>query len=160
MKNRIATPPDELIDTLAPPATRHEGNDPPAACDDVNSYLLFQKRILTYVLTLAAVCGGVLFLLGFASEAKGFVLGALFSALNFFLMATFLPMRLGHGQSRSTAISLLSICLRLSLLAIPLILAVKLNQFSLVPTIVGLFMVQAVILVDQIWRQSQMHDRK
>lgn len=116
-----------------------------------------QKRTITFVLTLAVVVGGVLLLLGQNALAKGLLLGSLFSVLNFFLIALFLPLQIGPGRSRSTFISLASLCLRFILMAIPLIVAAKTTQFEITSTIVGLFMVQIVILVDQLWLERQNH---
>lgn len=116
-----------------------------------------QKRTITFVLTLAVVLGGVLLLLGQNALAKGLLLGSLFSVLNFFLIALFLPLQIGPGRSRSTFISLASLCLRFILMAIPLIVAAKTTQFEITSTIVGLFMVQIVILVDQLWLERQNH---
>lgn len=116
-----------------------------------------QKRTITFVLTLAVVLGGVLLLLGQNALAKGLLLGSLFSVLNFFLIALFLPLQIGPGRSKSTFISLASLCLRFILMAIPLIVAAKTTQFEITSTIVGLFMVQIVILVDQLWLERQNH---
>lgn len=116
-----------------------------------------QKRTITFVLTLAVVLGGVLLLLGQNALAKGLLLGSLFSVLNFFLIALFLPLQIGPGRSKSTFISLASLCLRFILMAIPLIVAAKTAQFEITSTIVGLFMVQVVILVDQLWLERQNH---
>ena len=159
MKNRTATPPDELISALQPPASRHEGNGPESVQHDRSPYLRIQKRTITFVLTLAVVLGGVLLLLGYHSLAKGLILGSLFSSLNFFLMAVFLPLHIGQGRSRVVFISLTSICLRLALLAIPLIVAVNHSQFAISSTIVGLVMVQIVIIVDQLWFQPRNYSR-
>ncbi len=151
MKNRTATPPDELISATEPPASRHVGNGPELAHHEHTPYLRLQKRTITLVLTLAVAIGCVLILLGYNALAKGLLLGSLFSSLNFFLMAVFLPMHIGHGRSRSTFISLASLGLRFALLSIPLIVAAKLTQFAITSTIVGLFMVQIVIIADQLW---------
>jgi hypothetical protein len=117
--------------------------------------LRVQKRTITFVLTLAVVVGGALLLLGHTALAKGFLLGSLFSCLNFFLMAIFLPACIGRGRSRSTVISLATLCFRFALLAIPLIVAVKQAQFAIPSTIVGLFMVQIILIADQLWFQRR-----
>jgi hypothetical protein len=156
VKNRIATPPDELTGDLKPPTSRHEGNGPDSAGhDDASQLRRIQKRTITLVLTISVALGGVLLLLGFYALGKGFILGSLFSALNFFLMAVFLPVRFGLGRSKSTLISLASLCFRFSLLAIPLILAAKNTQFAIASTIAGLFMVQIVIFIDQLWPRQR-----
>jgi hypothetical protein len=155
VKKRTATPPDELISAPEPPTSRHEGNGTDATRLADASAVKIQKRTITFVLTLAVVLGGVLLLLGQNALAKGLLLGALFSALNFFLIALFLPLQIGPGRSRSTFISLASLCLRFILMAIPLIVAAKTTQFEITSTIVGLFMVQIVILADHLWLERQ-----
>ena len=155
MKNRTATPPDELISAVQPPASRHEGNGSKTADANHAAYLRIQKRTIAFVLTLAVVIGGAMILLGYDTLGKGLLLGALFSCLNFFLMAICLPLHIGQTRSRSSFISLASLCIRFALLAIPLIVAAKHGQFALPSTIVGLFMVQIVILADQLWFQQR-----
>ena len=113
------------------------------------------KRYITSVLFMAAAGGAVLLLLGYPALAKGLILGTLFSALNFFLMAIFLPMRLGQSRSRSIFISLASICFRFALLAVPLILAAKNAQFAIASTVIGLFAVPATIIIDQLLSQQR-----
>ena len=160
MKKRIATPPQELISKLEPPTPRHEGNGPEAAgCDDQEPFRRIQRRTITFVLTVSVVMGGLLLLSGFNAQAKGLLLGSLFSVLNFFLMAVFLPMRMGYGRSKSSLISLASLYLRFALLAIPLIVAAKYAQFALTATSLGLFMVQIVLIIDQLWLQQHLSAR-
>ena len=86
------------------------------------------------------------------SLGKGLVLGALFSVINFVLIGETLPMKIGQTRKKTVLLSLLSIFFRYLLMAIPLILAVKYEQFHLVTTIVGLFMVQLTILADHLIR--------
>ena len=94
-------------------------------------------------------------MIGYQSLAKGFILGSLFSALNFFLMALFLPMQMGRGRSGSTFISLASLCIRFALLSVPLIVAAKNTQFAITSTIIGLFMAQTIIVIDQLVVQQR-----
>jgi hypothetical protein len=113
------------------------------------------KRIITLVLILSVAAGGALLLLGLDALAKGFILGSLFSALNFFLMAVFLPMQFGRSRSKSMARSLASLCVRLALLAIPLVVAARHAEYAIASTVVGLFAVQIAIMVDYLWLQPR-----
>ena len=103
-------------------------------------------------LVVAIVCASCLLVLGFKPMGKGLVLGTLFSILNFVLIGQALPLQLGHAKGKTIAIALCSIGARFSLMAVPLIVAIKIDAVNLPATIVGLFMIQVVILVEQSWR--------
>lgn len=90
----------------------------------------------------------VLIIIGQKEMAKGLVLGTLFSVINFVLMGESLQLRLGRSRRASTMVSFSLILLRFGLMAIPLIISIRYNQYHIVTTIVGLFMVQVVILTD------------
>ena len=65
-------------------------------------------------------------------------------------MGMTLPARLQGSKNRITIKSLMGICFRYGLLAVPLIAAIKLPQFDLTATVIGLFMVPMGILVDHL----------
>ena len=109
-----------------------------------------QKKVIQQALWLSIVIGLVVILAGYKPVGKGLILGALFSVLNFILMARSIGMKLGRSKKQAISISLGSIILRYVLLAIPLITAVKFEQFNLIATVVGIFMIQLVILADHL----------
>jgi len=112
-----------------------------------------QKKYGTRALVLAIVTSLVFILTGHKPVGKGLVLGTVFSILNFVIMGETLPMRLeGAGKSKRKAlfVSAGSILARYVLLALPVILAIKLEQFNLFSAICGIFMVQLVILADHL----------
>jgi len=76
---------------------------------------------------------------GWESVARGFGLGALFSVVNFKMLAMSVYRRLARQKKGLTLEAMLSFWLRYGLLAVPIILAAKLPQIDLVSTIVGLF---------------------
>lgn len=119
-----------------------------------------QKRITQRALWLSIIVGLVFILLGHKPVGKGLILGALFSVLNFILMAKSIGYKFGRSKRQIFSISLGSIIFRYLLLAIPLIAAVKFEQFNLVAVIVGVFMIQLVILVDQLLTQIPSVRRK
>ncbi len=99
----------------------------------------------------AAVCLALIFLLlNQKAICRGILLGAVFSSLNFILMGLALPYRMGHSRSRATIVSLGSIAVRYTILAIPIVLAARYDSYDLAATVVGIFMVQIMILVDQL----------
>ena len=65
-------------------------------------------------------------------------------------MGETLPMRINKTRNMTLLLALGSIFFRYGLMAVPLVLAIKLDQFNLFATIAGLFLVQAVILGDHL----------
>jgi hypothetical protein len=58
--------------------------------------------------------------------------------------------KLGRSKAKTFSIALGSIFFRYLLLAIPLVVAIRFEQFHLVAAAVGIFMIQLVILVDHV----------
>ena len=106
-------------------------------------------RYGTLALTLAVVPGAILVFAGFIPLGKGLILGALFSVVNFTMMAFALPLRIGRKRGPATLISLASITVRYALLAAPLVIAVTDSRIAVSSTSAGLFMVQLAILIDR-----------
>jgi hypothetical protein len=119
-----------------------------------------QKRYCSIALIIAIGVGFIFILAGLRAEGKGLVLGTLFSIINFILMGMTLPARIGKSRHRTFFISLGSIFFRYGLLAIPMILAIKYNQFNLVTVIIGIFFIQIVILSDHIFNLANASGRK
>lgn len=107
-----------------------------------------QKRYGTKAMALAIGISLVFLVLGYKAVCRGLVLGALFSTINFVLMAQTLQMKVRSERSRASLSALGNILFRYAFMAVPLFLAIKFPKFDLVATVVGLFMVQAVILTD------------
>ena len=114
-----------------------------------------QKRYGTSSM-MAAIFIGILFIvMGHKAQAKGLILGSIFSVLNFVLMGEILPLLVGHSRKKSSFISLSSIVFRHGLLAIPLILALKMEWLDFAATVIGLFMVQIMIMGDHLLKLYQ-----
>ena len=111
-----------------------------------------QKKYCSLAISLAIFAGMALILFGFKPIGKGLILGTIFSILNFIIMGETLPMRIGKTKPKTLAVSLGSIFLRYGLMAIPIIAAIKMDRFHIAATICGLFMVQLVILADEVIR--------
>jgi len=111
-----------------------------------------QKEYCSQAMMLAIGAALVFLIIGAKPISKGLVLGTLFSVINFILIAQALPMQLNKGRSKTVLVCLGSIWLRYVLLAIPLILAAKLEMFNFFAAAVGIFMVQVVILGHQLGR--------
>jgi len=109
-----------------------------------------QKKYCSKAMTTAIVAGFVLILAGQNAIAKGLVLGTIFSIVNFILMGETLPLKLGKSNRMAFFWSLLSLLLRYSFVAIPLIVAIKFRQFNLFAVVGGIFLVQAMILAESL----------
>ena len=109
-----------------------------------------QKKYATRALILAIITGLLFILMGQKSMGKGLVLGTIFSVLNFILMGQSIALKLGRSKAKTFSIVLGSIFFRYLLLAIPLIVAIRFEQFHLVAAALGIFMIQLVILADHI----------
>ncbi|MCP4692380.1 MAG: ATP synthase subunit I [Desulfobacterales bacterium] len=109
-----------------------------------------QKKYCSRAMIAAIFLALFLIIIGYKPMGKGLVLGALFSVINFILMAETLPMKMGRTKRKSVLFSLVSVLARYGVMAIPLVAAIKYEQFNLFAVIPGLFMIQAVILTDQL----------
>ena len=109
-----------------------------------------QKSYGSRAIWIAIAVGLGFFLAGYKPMGKGLVLGTIFSVVNFVLIGQTLPLRIGHSKRKTFVLSLGSIIFRYMLMAIPVVVAVKYEQFDLVGTIFGLFMIQIVIMADHI----------
>ncbi len=109
-----------------------------------------QKKYTTLALTLSIAVGLLFILIGHKPVGKGLILGAIFSVLNFILMGQSITLKIGRSKAKTFSISMGSIIFRYLLLAIPLIAAIKFEQFNLVAAILGIFMIQLVILAEHI----------
>ena len=109
-----------------------------------------QKKYSSLALTFSIIVALVFILMGHKALGKGLILGAIFSVLNFILMGKSIVLNFGRSKAKTFSISMGSIIIRYLLLAIPLIAAVKYEQFNLVAAILGIFMIQLVILAEHV----------
>jgi hypothetical protein len=110
-----------------------------------------QKKYGSRAMMVAIIAGILLVLIGHQPIGKGLVLGAIFSVVNFVLMGETLPLRLGKSKRRTVTLALGSMMFRYVILAIPLVVAIKFDQFNVFATILGIFMIQLVILGDHLF---------
>ena len=103
---------------------------------------------------MAIIIGICFFLAGLKPVGKGLILGTIFSITNFILIGQALPLRVGRTKRKTFFLSLGSIFFRYALMAIPIVVAVKFDQFDLVAAIIGLFMIQYAILADHFLRMN------
>ncbi|MDX1707238.1 MAG: ATP synthase subunit I [Desulfobacterales bacterium] len=107
-----------------------------------------QKKIIQRALWLSIIAGLAFIVIGHKPVGKGLVLGTIFSVLNFILMAKSIGLKFGRSKKQAISISLGSIIVRYILLAVPLIAAIKFEQFNFIAAVVGIFIIQLVILAD------------
>jgi hypothetical protein len=120
-----------------------------------------QKKYGSRAMIIAIIAAFIFILAGLKPVGKGLMLGTVFSVINFVMIGQTLPLRLSQTKRKAFVLSLGSIFFRYALLAVPLILAIKFDQFDLPAAIFGIFMIQLVILADYIMnlitsRENQM----
>jgi len=109
-----------------------------------------QKKYCTGAITIAIFIGLFFILAGQKPVGKGLILGTIFSIINFIIMGEMLPLRIGKSNHKTFLFSLGSIFFRYILLAVPMIIAVKFEQYNFISVIVGIFMIQLFILADHL----------
>ena len=119
-----------------------------------------QKKYCSRAMATAIIIGLILIMAGLKSTGKGLVLGTVFSIMNFIIMGETLGLRIGKSQRKIYLLSLVSIVLRYVLLAVPLFLVVKFDQFNMIGAICGIFMIQFVILTEPLWNLIYSNHRK
>lgn len=107
-----------------------------------------QKKYCTRALTAAIFIGFAFIIVGQKPVGKGLILGTIFSIINFIIMGETLPLRIGKSNNKTFFFSLGSIFFRYILLAVPMIIAVKFEQYNFISVILGIFMIQLFILAD------------
>ncbi|RJP79074.1 MAG: hypothetical protein C4522_11165 [Desulfobacteraceae bacterium] len=109
-----------------------------------------QKKYGSAALSFAIITGFIFYLVGLVPICKGLILGTLFSILNFVLMGETLPMRIDRSKRSVFVIALGSIFFRYLLMAIPIVMAIRYEQYDLFAVIIGIFMVQLMLLADHL----------
>jgi ATP synthase I chain len=109
-----------------------------------------QKKYCSRAMIAAILFGLVFILWNQPSVGKGLILGTLFSVVNFVIMGESLPSKIGKTKSTAAFVSLLWVLARYGLMAVPLVLALKYQQFNFPAVICGLFLVQLTILGEHI----------
>ncbi len=109
-----------------------------------------RNRYCSAAMTAAIVIGLGLIIADMRPMGKGLILGTLFSVFNFILMAQTLPMRMAPTKGKTLFYSLFSIFFRFSLMAVPLIIALKVENFALIGVLIGLVAIQIMILADHV----------
>ena len=109
-----------------------------------------QKKYGSRAMIFAIISAFILILVGLQPVGKGLMLGTIFSVINFVLIGQTLPLRLSQTKRKTFFLSPGSLFFRYALLAVPVVVGVKFEDFDLAAAIVGLFMIQYVILADHI----------
>ena len=111
-----------------------------------------QKKYGTRTMAAAIIIGLLFILAGYKPVGKGLVLGAIFSVINFVLIGETLPSKIGKSSGKTFFLSIGSLFVRYALLAVPLIAAIKFEQFNLLAVIIGIFMIQITIMGDHLYK--------
>ncbi|MGM0451705.1 MAG: ATP synthase subunit I [Thermodesulfobacteriota bacterium] len=109
-----------------------------------------QKKYGSLAMSVSLSVGLALILMAKQPLGKGFILGSIFSIVNFVAMGMTLPYRIGVSRKKATVVSGLSIFSRYIILAVPLFMAIRMDQFNLAATICGVFLIQFLIVAEQV----------
>ena len=107
----------------------------------------FRKTVILQILVTAALVAAVTVLLGYRAAAKGFVLGSLFSLVNFLFMFRHTAGRVGDSRKAASGKSFLSMIIRMALLAVPLYVAMVRPEIDLIWAVAGILNLQISILI-------------
>lgn len=114
-----------------------------------------QKKYCSVAILCAITIGSIFIFAGLRPVGKGLILGTLFSIINFLLISVTIPMKIGITKKKATWLSFASINLRYIILAVPLFMAIKMEDFNLIAVIAGIFSIQIILLVDNLLIQSK-----
>jgi len=109
-----------------------------------------QKKYSSMEMTISILAGLIFILIGLKPVGKGLILGTIFSVINFIMIAQTLPLRISRSKKKTFLFSIGSIVFRYAILALPLIVAVKYEQFNLPAAVCGIFMIQLIIMADHL----------
>ncbi len=104
-----------------------------------------QKKYCTRAITVAIFAGLLFILIDYKPIGKGLILGTVFSILNFILMGEMLSLKIGKTKRKTFMFSLGSIFFRYFILAIPLVMAIKLEQYNIISVVVGIFLSRCLL---------------
>ena len=107
-----------------------------------------QKKYCSMAMGVAILAGFFFILADQSPVGKGLILGTFFSIVNFILMGETIPRKMGKTKGKTVFISAGSLFVRYALMAIPIVMAVRLEQFHLISVVAGIFMIQLVIVAD------------
>jgi hypothetical protein len=116
----------------------------------MNQISEIHQRISFWALALFLAASIICLVMGWKDVGKGLVLGVLFSVINFTIMAKLISIQFGRGKRAATMISFGSLSGRYLILAIPLIVSLKSTSISFAATMVGIFAIQIVILLENL----------
>lgn len=112
----------------------------------MQEYIVEVKRTLLQIIAWGALLCGIAYFTGFGWRIPGLILGMITSMIYFLLMCY----RIGKSAEMSVpkAISYMRLgwLLRLSFVAIMLVLSIKIPLFDFLSAVIGLFSLQAVII--------------
>ena len=107
-----------------------------------------QRRICSWASIIAIVVAVFFVVFQEKAIARGILMGTLFSVINFMLLGRSIPLALGQKRTKAGVIGLVSILGRYTLLAIPMVIAIKSTSIDFVAVAVGIFAIQIVTFFD------------
>ena len=111
-----------------------------------NDLEITPRKICTWSITYATAVAVICLLLHEIAIAKGLIIGAIFSIINFILLGQTLPKTLFRSRAKASMMGLGSILGRYALLAVPLIIGIRSASFNFMAVVIGIFAVQITTL--------------
>ena len=109
-----------------------------------------QKKYCSIAIIIAIAVAVFFILAGHKPLGKGLILGTIFSIINFILIGESIPLKIGASKKKTRFVSIGSIFSRYILLAVPIVMGIKLDQFNMIAVVSGIFSVQLIILADHL----------
>jgi hypothetical protein len=109
-----------------------------------------QQRVVAVVFTVSAASGIGLIAVGQPRIGEGLILGSLFSIANFIILSQSIQRQMRRGPKSARRLAAMSRAGRYLLLALPVLTALKVDDFDLPATVAGVFMVQLTILASSV----------
>jgi hypothetical protein len=110
----------------------------------------FQWKICSWAMTSALVISFLFLFFNEKAIAKGLLLGTVFSIINFIILGKFIPLTIRRSRTKAGFLGLISILIRLIILAVPMIIAIKSASFEFIAVVAGIFSVQMVTFLQYV----------
>ena len=109
-----------------------------------------QKKYCSQAIFVGIAVAVICLILGQKPIGKGFLLGTLFSIINFIIMGQLIPFKLVKSRSKASLFAFFSIFIRLGIMSVPLIVSIKIDSFDFFSVVIGLFMIQLIIFFNHL----------
>ncbi len=107
------------------------------------------KKYASNSLLVAVIIGFILMLFGLIPQGKGFIFGTIISIINFAIMGKLMPISAASSKKKAFLFSLSSLAIRFCIIGCALAISLKLKQLDFIFVVLGIFMIQFIIFLEQ-----------